>query len=211
MGQGQVFCIAFHCLYGCSLVCAVGTSCTLEARERSSSWTEITLCSPALYSPSRHGLRDSTCQTLSLMVYVWSTAWLCLPLSLLSAHQELVEDKLPNGVRPRYLVYDIMQLSGRPEIARCDHATRLQCIQDEVIGPRDLAVSCDVCTSSLRCQHWSQAQHGSLDKQAEPFSVRLKQFWDVKETRWVFICGLLWLSVAMVPAGSGQVYAKTHS
>jgi mRNA-capping enzyme len=81
---------------------------------------------------------------------------------------ELVEDKLPNGVRPRYLAYDIMQLCGRPDLARCDHATRLQCIQAEVVAPRDHA-----------------AQQGSLDKLAEPFSVRLKQFWDVKETRWV--------------------------
>ena len=30
-----------------------------------------------------------------------------------------------------------------------------------------------------------QAQQGALDKQMEPFSVRLKQFWDVKDTRWV--------------------------
>jgi mRNA-capping enzyme len=81
---------------------------------------------------------------------------------------ELVEDKLPNGVRPRYLVYDIMQLSGRPDIVRCDHATRQRCIQEEIIAPRDIAV-----------------QHGSIDKQAEPFSVRLKQFWDVRDTRWV--------------------------
>ena len=55
--------------------------------------------------------------------------------------QELVEDKLPNGVRPRYLAYDIMQLCGRPDIARCDHNTRLQCIHQEIMAPRDLAVS----------------------------------------------------------------------
>ena len=30
-----------------------------------------------------------------------------------------------------------------------------------------------------------QAQQGSLDKLREPFSVRLKQFWDVAEARWV--------------------------
>ena len=30
-----------------------------------------------------------------------------------------------------------------------------------------------------------QAQRGTLDKMAEPFSVRLKQFWDVRETRWI--------------------------
>ena len=63
-------------------------------------------------------------------------------LSLSSLSQELVEDLLPNGVRrPRYLAYDIMQLCGRGDIARCDHATRLQCIQMEIMAPRDLAVS----------------------------------------------------------------------
>ena len=107
----------------------------------------------------------------------------------LSPHlgQELVEDRLPNGVRPRYLVYDIMQLCGRPDIARCDHATRLQYIQREIMVPRDLAVS--QCPSGRLCQpalHTClQAQQGTLDKQMEPFSVRLKQFWDVKDTRWV--------------------------
>ena len=61
--------------------------------------------------------------------------------SAILSGQELVEDKLPNGVRPRYLVYDTMQLSGKPDISRCDHATRLQCIQSEIILPRDGAVS----------------------------------------------------------------------
>jgi mRNA-capping enzyme len=36
----------------------------------------------------------------------------------------------------------------------------------EIMAPRDLA-----------------AQQGTLDKNVEPFSVRLKQFWDVRETR----------------------------
>jgi mRNA-capping enzyme len=99
---------------------------------------------------------------------------------------ELVEDKLPNGVRPRYLVYDIMQLSGRPDIVRCDHATRQRCIQEEIIAPRDIAVSLAYCTAlALALPLSPQVQHGSIDKQAEPFSVRLKQFWDVRDTRWV--------------------------
>ena len=36
--------------------------------------------------------------------------------SAILSGQELVEDKLPNGVRPRYLVYDIMPLSGKRDI-----------------------------------------------------------------------------------------------
>ena len=57
-----------------------------------------------------------------------------------------MEDRLPNGVRPRYLAYDIMQLCGRADVARCDHATRLQCIEKEIMAPRELAVSlCSYC------------------------------------------------------------------
>ena len=64
--------------------------------------------------------------------------------------QELVEDKLLNGVlRPRYLAYDIMQLSGRADIARCSHDVRLQCIHREVISPRDVAVSARPSTQSV--------------------------------------------------------------
>ena len=108
------------------------------------------------------------------------------PMLHSSLSQELVEDKLPNGVRPRYLVYDIMQLSGRPDIVRCDHATRQRCIQEEIIAPRDIAVSLAYCTAlALALPLSPQVQHGSIDKQAEPFSVRLKQFWDVRDTRWV--------------------------
>ena len=55
-----------------------------------------------------------------------------------------MEERLPNVVRRCYLIYDIMQLSGRADIARCDQATRLQCIQRErereIIASRELAV-----------------------------------------------------------------------
>ena len=53
-----------------------------------------------------------------------------------------MEERLPNVVRRCYLMYDIMQLSGRADIARCDQATRLQCIQREreIIAPMELAV-----------------------------------------------------------------------
>ena len=59
---------------------------------------------------------------------------------------------------------------------------------------------CVLHASQLHCysQCFSlQAQRGSLDKQAEPFSVRLKQFWDVRETRWVWICDSPHVSVKM--------------
>ena len=52
--------------------------------------------------------------TLYWMGYVYFSLS-CVPIPL--CHSGLVEDKLPNWVRPRYLVYEIMQLSGRPDIA----------------------------------------------------------------------------------------------
>ena len=83
------------------------------------------------------------------MVYVSPAVTIlitCLTF-IVSPWQELVEDRLPNGVRPRYLAYDIMQLCGNTDVGRCDHATRLQCIQREIMVPRDLAVSAVACPS----------------------------------------------------------------
>ena len=94
---------------------------------------------------------------------------MCVIMCLSLAHsfslplwQELVEDQLPNGIRrPRYLAYDIMQLCGRGDIARCDHGTRLQCIQREIMAPRDQAVSgeCARLSSSTGCVSAGSAGH----------------------------------------------------
>ena len=51
-----------------------------------------------------------------------------------------MEERLPNVVRHCYLIYDIMQLSGRADIARCDHATSSAFREREIIAPRELAV-----------------------------------------------------------------------
>ena len=81
--------------------------------------------------------------------------------------QEMVLDKTKEGIRPRYLMYDIVQfevcdLRGDPveegrylfslylppsfppqggsEVAQCDHKRRQLCVQKELIEPRDAAV-----------------------------------------------------------------------
>ena len=74
----------------------------------------------------------------------------------------MVLDRSPDGgIRPRYLIYDVMQfevslnfvsrrlvcyqtsihLQKNQEVALCDHKTRLLCAQRELIEPRDEAVS----------------------------------------------------------------------
>ena len=53
-------------------------------------------------------------------------------------------------------------------MGKCDHPRRLLCVQKELILPRDEA-----------------AKQGTLNKSLEPFGVRVKQFWDVAETKHV--------------------------
>lgn len=77
----------------------------------------------------------------------------------------MVLDKTKEGIRPRYLIYDIVQFEvcylqetaeegryllslytfpppqGSSEVAQCDHKRRLLCVQKELIEPRDAAVS----------------------------------------------------------------------
>ncbi len=70
----------------------------------------------------------------------------------------MVFDKTGDKIRPRYLVYDIMQFDvsfvsfedwnanitskqGSRDVAQCKHEKRLLCITKEVIEPREAAVS----------------------------------------------------------------------
>ena len=55
--------------------------------------------------------------------------------------QELVEDKVAGGIRPRLLIYDIMQFEGSSDVSQCDHQRRLECVRRELIEPRERAVS----------------------------------------------------------------------
>ena len=77
----------------------------------------------------------------------------------------MVLDKTKEGIRPRYLIYDIVQFEvcdlrdpveegrylfpsvpsppppqGSSEVAQCDHKRRQLCVQKELIEPRDAAV-----------------------------------------------------------------------
>ena len=57
-------------------------------------------------------------------------------------------------------------LDGKQQdVGNCDFVTRLTAIEREIIGPRNKFI-----------------QQGLIDKEAEPFRVRLKQFWDISET-----------------------------
>ncbi|XP_050415572.1 mRNA-capping enzyme [Patella vulgata] len=74
---------------------------------------------------------------------------------------EMILDKVDDVIVPRYLVYDILRFEGQ-EVGKTDFDRRLLCIQKEIIGPRHAKI-----------------QHGMLDKNKEPFSIRSKPFWDV--------------------------------
>lgn len=81
---------------------------------------------------------------------------------------EMVMDKNRDKIKPRYLIYDIMQYENNTEVGKCEHSKRLLCVDKEVIGPREEA-----------------GKKGLLSKENEPFSVRVKLFWDVVEARMV--------------------------
>ncbi|XP_065897990.1 mRNA-capping enzyme-like [Dysidea avara] len=81
---------------------------------------------------------------------------------------EMVLDKDKGVIKPRYLMYDIMQFENSTDVSKCDHPKRLHCIEKEVIQPREEA-----------------CKKGNLMKESEPFSIRLKGFWDVANTRTV--------------------------
>lgn len=78
---------------------------------------------------------------------------------------EMILDTVNSASMPRFLVYDIVIFEGM-EVGKTDFNRRLLCIEKEIVGARNL-----------------KAQHGQLDKTKEPFSVRMKPFWDVVTAR----------------------------
>ncbi|CAL1545933.1 unnamed protein product [Lymnaea stagnalis] len=74
---------------------------------------------------------------------------------------ELIIDKVEGKDIPRYLVYDIIKFEGL-DVGKTDFDRRLLCIEKEIIGPR-----------------YEKMKQGTLDKSKEPFSVRLKNFFDI--------------------------------
>ena len=90
--------------------------------------------------------------------------------TLLDGEMVIDEDPVSQQRIPRYLVYDIVAFrkDGQPvPISQCDFSTRLTCIEREIVtGARE---------------KW--AREGKINKEQEPFRIRIKQFWDVQSTR----------------------------
>lgn len=76
---------------------------------------------------------------------------------------ELVIDQVKGHKIPRYLIYDIIKYEDQP-VGDCDFGRRLECIQCELIDPRN-----------------KKTMKGLLDKTREPFSVRKKDFFDIRQ------------------------------
>ncbi|XP_058126525.1 mRNA-capping enzyme [Anopheles ziemanni] len=78
---------------------------------------------------------------------------------------EMVIDKYGDQLTPRYLVYDVIYFQNREVRMLPFHPDRLTLIDRELIGSRTRAI-----------------QKGLIDRSMEPFGVRLKQFWDIKQS-----------------------------
>lgn len=76
----------------------------------------------------------------------------------------MVIDKAGSKEYPRYLVYDVVMYDGKDVSRMPFHPDRVRIIEREVIGGRHKAM-----------------KEGKLRKEAEPFSVRIKYFWDVTQ------------------------------
>lgn len=77
---------------------------------------------------------------------------------------EMVIDKVNGEDIPRYLIYDIIKFEGQDVNLAPFYPVRLRCINDEIIGPRFVAIT-----------------EGKLNKTLEPFSIRKKDFWELTQ------------------------------
>ena len=64
----------------------------------------------------------------------------CIYLCVFVRDQELVVDRVESTVRPRLLIYDIIQFMGSTDVGRCKHEVRLLCVDKELVQPREAAV-----------------------------------------------------------------------
>lgn len=78
---------------------------------------------------------------------------------------EMVIDNVAGKRYPRYLIYDMVSFMANPMRNEAFYPTRYIAIQKEIIEPRQNAM-----------------MNGRIVRDQEPFSVRLKEFW---ELRWV--------------------------
>lgn len=74
---------------------------------------------------------------------------------------EMVIDRTNGVARPRYLVYDIIHFEGR-DVGSLPFDERLDYVKKEVVFAR-----------------YEAMKHGMINKVQEPFSVAVKDFWDV--------------------------------
>ncbi|KAJ8966402.1 hypothetical protein NQ317_009634 [Molorchus minor] len=77
---------------------------------------------------------------------------------------EMVIDKVDGKAIPRYLVYDIIKFEKLDVGKMPFYPTRLQCIENEIIKARYMAM-----------------EHGLINKALEPFSIRKKDFWEITQ------------------------------
>lgn len=75
----------------------------------------------------------------------------------------MVIDKVDGEEIPRYLAYDIIQFEDQDVGKMPFHPNRLDYLEHEIIRPRIAAM-----------------RKGIINKANEPFSVRKKDFWEVK-------------------------------
>ena len=76
---------------------------------------------------------------------------------------EMVIDKTETGESiPRYLVYDVIRFNNQDLMSQPFYPERYRCIREEIVNTRNQYIG-----------------QGLIKKQIEPFSIRLKEFWDV--------------------------------
>jgi len=100
----------------------------------------------------------------------------------------MVIDEVGDKRFPRYLVYDIVIFEGK-QVGKTDFLNRITCISKEIVGARN------ACIKNVRANFFQLLKYyvgfpsitisiqGLIDKRSEPFSIRLKEFWDLNETR----------------------------
>lgn len=87
------------------------------------------------------------------------------PLQQTLVDGEMIIDQVNEKPVPRYLIYDIVKYEGL-DTGATEFNTRLLCIDKELIHPRH-----------------EKMKMGQIDKSLEPFSVRLKPFWDLAKAK----------------------------
>lgn len=75
-------------------------------------------------------------------------------------------DKVNGQTIPRYLIYDLIKFEGEDLGKQPFYPHRFRCIQSNLIAPRHVAID-----------------KGIINKEREPFGVRVKEFWEVTTAR----------------------------